>query len=83
MDAKIEYDENSISSSKLIPKQDLDPFSPTNCPKLSLIVLMRIYDVQMAMLTVQDKVMAAKLAEEHARGNIVGALPFIDLTEND
>lgn len=56
-----------------------DPFSTENAPKVSLVVQMRMYDALMALLSVQDPEMAAKLHEVHANGKIVGALPYLDM----
>lgn len=57
-------------------KQEYDnPFDPAIAPGLSLIMLLRIYDVQMAQLTALNKGAAAKLHEVHANGGIVGPLP--------
>lgn len=61
------------------PAQALDPFSPENCPKLSLVVQMRIYDVLMALLNEKNPDVATALEHVHERGGIVGVLPYIDL----
>jgi hypothetical protein len=45
-------------------------------------VQMRIYDVLMALLNETDPQSALRLHEIHARGGIVGALPFINLVED-
>lgn len=60
---------------------DIDPFSPEFSPKLSLIVLMRLYDVQMAILNEMNETMAARINEIHEHGGIVGSLPWLDLRE--
>lgn len=59
---------------------DTDPFSPTNAPKLALVVNMRIYDVLMALLNEKDPEAATRLHEIHSEGRVVGSLPYIDLT---
>lgn len=64
-----------------VREEDNDPFSPVNCPKLSLVVQMRIYDVLMAILNEQNTEMADTLDRIHAAGKVAGALPYIDLTE--
>lgn len=59
--------------------EQLDPFDPSNVGAVQLIVLMRIYDVLMAQLTLSDQEMAANLLELHAKGQILGPLPSLDL----
>lgn len=56
-----------------------DPFDAETAPGLSLIVLMRIYDVQMALLAKTDPDAAEALYEAHAKGHIIGPLPAIDM----
>lgn len=59
-----------------------DPFDAETAPGLSLIVLMRIYDVQMAMLAKTDPEAAAALYEAHSKGAIIGPLPAINIGED-
>lgn len=75
--------------------EDDNPFSKDNAPKLQLIVSMRIYDALMAILgeleaangkgidigNEVDTRTATRLHELHARGKILGSLPFIDLSD--
>lgn len=61
----------------------LDPFSPTNAPKLSLVVLMRLYDVGMALLYSADQDAARRLHKVHEAGGIVGSEPYLDLRSED
>lgn len=56
----------------------LDPMSPEYAPGLSLIVLMRIYDVQMALLAESNPERAEALARLHANGGVLSAMPWID-----
>ena len=58
-----------------------NPFDPQVAPGVSLIVQMRIYDVLLAMYREQNEEAAAKLAELHATGRILGSLPVLDLDE--
>lgn len=60
-----------------------DPFSPEHAPGLSLIVLMRIYDVQMALLRAQNKEAANTLHDLHSQGKILGSLPVLDLNNDE
>lgn len=60
-----------------------DPFAPQNAPGLSLIVLMRIYDVMLAQFREENPEGAKRLRELHAQGKILGPLPSIDLDEAD
>lgn len=53
------------------------PFSPGQAPGVSLIVLMRIYDVLMAQLTISNPEAASNLMEIHANGTIMGSSPRI------
>jgi len=62
------------------PVEDLNPFSPNNAPGLTLVVLMRVYDVGMALLNEQNSEAARKLHELHSEGKILGSEPYIDLT---
>jgi len=52
-----------------------DPFDATNAPGVSLIVLMRIYDVLMALLDEQNADKAAELLQLHATGALAGTTP--------
>jgi hypothetical protein len=58
--------------------QTTDPFSPDNVGKVQLIVLMRIYDVLMAIYNDTDKDAAGRLHDLHAAGGILGSLPYFD-----
>jgi len=63
-----------------------DPFHPNNVGKVQLIVLMRLYDVEMAKLANMNEAGEAAadfLHEQHQLGRIVGALPWLDLTNED
>jgi len=57
---------------------EVDPFSPQSAPGFSLIVLMRIYDTQLALLREQNPEVAEKLVSLHAEGKILGPLPVLD-----
>ena len=58
-----------------------DPFSTENAPGLSLVVLMRIYDVLLGIYTEQNSEKAAILMQIHEEGGIVGSLPHLNLGE--
>ena len=61
-----------------------DPFHPDNVAKVQLIVLMRIYDVQMAILANlnEDGEKASEyIHQQHQLGKIVGSLPWLDLSD--
>lgn len=60
---------------------EIDPFAPGNVEKVTLIVNMRIYDALMALLSIKDPEVAARLNEVHESGGIVGSLPFLDLRQ--
>lgn len=64
-------------------ENDTDPFSPNNAPGLSLIVLMRLYDVQMALLSVTAPDKAAALHEAHLAGQVVGAPPAFAMPDEE
>ena len=65
------------------PTGPSDPFSPENAPGVSLIVLMRLYDVGLALLHKIDPDAAAKLKDYHASGGIAGSLPTINLGKEE
>lgn len=60
-----------------------DPFDPSVTPAVSMIIQMRIYDVLMAIYTKMDTEGAAQLHNLHSRGKVLGALPWIDLSEEE
>jgi hypothetical protein len=55
-----------------------DPFDAANAPGVSLIVLMRLYDVLMGLYSEQNPTKAQALMELHARGGILLPVPFFD-----
>lgn len=59
-------------------EEQMDPFSPEHAPGLSLIVLMRIYDTQLALLRHADPEVAESLVNLHAEGKILGPLPYLE-----
>ncbi len=65
-----EYDEPEVDAE--------DPFSAEHAPAFTLITLMRIYDVQMAILTATHPEMARGLNEIHAQGRVVGSFPYLN-----
>lgn len=52
-----------------------DPFSYQEAPGVSLIVLMRIYDVMMGMYTEMAPDKADAMIEAHAQGILIGSTP--------
>ncbi len=58
-------------------EETIDPFDPQQAPSFILITLMRIYDAQMASLTLQNGEAAEKLHELHAQGKFLGAYPWV------
>lgn len=64
-------------------ENDTDPFSPNNAPGLSLIVLMRLYDVQMALLSEVSPEKAEALHQAHLAGQIKGAPPAFTMPDED
>lgn len=46
-----------------------------------LITNMRLYDVQMALLTLKDEKTAARLNAKHQSGGIVGSMPSLRVEE--
>ena len=65
----------------LDPNEGVDPFDPSVVGGVQLIVLMRIYDVVMAIYTDIDKEGAKKLYDLHAQGKVLGSEPSLDLSE--
>lgn len=57
---------------------EFDPTSPEHAPGLSLIVLMRIYEVQMALLREVNPEFASRLLQLHEEGKISTPMPWID-----
>lgn len=57
-----------------------DPFGE-DVALATLIQQMRIYDVLMTILTVQDKDAAARLNELHTRGGTLSPIPSLDLSD--
>lgn len=69
---------NGLNPTAPVEDEVTDPFSPENAPGFSLIVLMRIYDTQLALLREQNPEVAEKLVNLHAEGKILGPLPTLD-----
>ena len=63
------------------PAVQNDPFSPEEAPGVSLIVLMRIYDMLCGIYTHLDHDRATALMEIHSKGGLVGPLPALKLDE--
>lgn len=55
-----------------------DPFSAENAPGVSLIVLLRIYDLLGAILTNLDHEQATALLEMHKQGRVFLDYPWLD-----
>lgn len=55
-----------------------DPLSPHNAPGISLIVLMRVYDVLMGLYTEANPDQARTLMEIHAAGSLLGPSPVFN-----
>jgi len=60
-----------------------DPFSEQLVKQVQLIVLMRIYDVGMAILNELDEDVAKNLHLVHREGKIIGSLPYLDLSGDE
>lgn len=54
---------------------DNDPFNANNAPGISLIVLLRIYDVMMALLKESNADVARELLQLHTTGALAGTTP--------
>jgi hypothetical protein len=52
-----------------------DPFSQAEAPGISLVVLLRIYDVLMGMYTEMAPEKADALIEAHLKGTLLGPTP--------
>lgn len=65
------------------PTGEADPFGPELAPGLSLIVLMRLYDVGLALLTEMNRESASFLINKHAESKILGPLPGLNMSESD
>lgn len=63
--------------------ENTDPFSLQYAPGLSLIILMRIYDVVMAQYREVDPEKAKLLLKYHAEGKIVGPMPYLDMEPDE
>lgn len=61
------------------PPEDNDPFSPRNVHTVNAILLMRIYDVLMALLNDQNEDMANYLTAEHEAGRIILSFPKLTM----
>ena len=61
----------------------LDPLSPEYAPGLSLVVLMRIYEVQLAILREANPEVAERLLNLHAEGRISTPMPYVDANQWD
>lgn len=59
-----------------------DPFSPKHVGAFTLIALMRLYDVQMALLGEQDAELAAKLTALHKDGKVFLPFPWLDVEDS-
>ena len=56
-------------------------FGPETAPGLTLVTLMRIYDVLLAQYRLSSPEGAKRLHDLHAEGKILGSLPYLDLGE--
>lgn len=59
--------------------EEIGPFDEQLVKQVQLIVLMRIYDVGMAILTNMNTDAAARLHALHEQGKIKGSWPVIDM----
>jgi len=62
-------------------EENIDAFGPEVAPGLTLVTLMRIYDVLMAQYRLSSPEGAKRLHDLHAEGKILGSLPYLDLGE--
>ncbi len=58
-----------------------DAFAPENFNTVLLIQMMRVYDVLLALLSVQDPTKAAQLAEMHEKGLTFTPAPAYSVEE--
>ena len=76
--------ENTKGLSESAGMEDiLDPLSPEYAPGLSLVVLMRIYEVQLAILREANPEVAERLLNLHAEGRISTPMPYVDANQWD
>jgi len=71
-------DENLTQASSTETNNEPDPFAPENVGAFTLVTLMRLYDVNMALLNEQNPQVAARLHERHEQGRIIGSFPWIN-----
>lgn len=57
----------------------VNPFAPESAPGVQVIILMRIYDVLMALLQESNEEMHDKLDALHESGQVAWSLPYLDL----
>jgi hypothetical protein len=58
---------------------DASALSDEDAKQINAITLMRIYDVLLAILTVDDPDMAEALMEKHANGELHGPMPYLNI----
>jgi hypothetical protein len=76
---EVTVDEKWLHEGAVEPEEEpLDPLSPEFAPGLSLIVLMRIYEVQLAILRETNAEVAQHLFEAHSKGIISTPMPWLD-----
>jgi hypothetical protein len=56
----------------------VDPFSNEYAMGFILVTLMRLYDVQMALLNETDHESATNLSKLHSQGRVLGSFPWIN-----
>lgn len=75
---EIEHDDKWLEDTEAGGTESIDPLSPEYAPGLNLIVLMRIYEVQLAILRESNPEAARRLLELHEQGLISTPLPYVD-----
>lgn len=76
-------DENLTQAPLTETKEEPDPFAPENVGAFTLVTLMRLYDVNMALLNEQNSDVARRLHEMHEQGRILGSFPWINPEVNE
>jgi hypothetical protein len=72
-----EHSHFEVDPEAAVEEEEVNPFDPMLAPGFTLITLMRLYDVQMALLNEVDHEAASRLNEMHAQGKVIGSFPWI------
>lgn len=71
------------ASSAKISEPNNDAFAAANFGPVVLIQLMRLYDIQLALLSIQDPIKAQQLVEMHEQGLTFAPAPSFAVEQNE